>query len=84
MLAILLKALSDSLLSALFDFIKSEMRDRGLIDQGRAAQHTDDLEATVKEARDAAQTEEAVAGLDDAALDAGLERVRDSAATGHP
>lgn len=83
MIAMLLKALSDSLLSALFNFIQAELQKRALVAQGRADQHIADLSATVQEAKHAAKIQEDVARLDDAGLDAGLERVRDNAAPGH-
>lgn len=76
MIAALLKALSDSLVSALFNLIQSEMHDRGLIQQGRVEQQAADLKASVEEAKDAAQIQESVAGASDAQLDAGLNAVR--------
>lgn len=81
MIALIIKALSNSLLQALFGFIQTEMRNRQLIEQGRLRQRAADLEATVQGAKDAAQIQEAVARDSDADLDAGLERVRNSAVT---
>lgn len=76
MFATLLKALSDSLISSLFEFLKAEMHDRGLIQAGREAQHTDDLQATVNEATDAARIREGVQATANADLDGYLERLR--------
>lgn len=75
-IGMIIKALSDSLLSALFNFIQSEMHDRGLIAQGQAQQKAADDAASTAEAKDAAQISEDVARDSDADLDAGLERVR--------
>ncbi len=52
------------------------MQSRQLVQQGREAQHTDDLTATVKEAEDATAIQETVDRSSDAQLDVGLERVR--------
>lgn len=82
MIAIIIKALSDSLLQALFGFIQSEMRDRGLIQQGREQQHAADLESTVKEARDAAKIHQDIEAKPIGDVDADLQRLRDAAAHG--
>lgn len=82
-LGLVIKALSDSLLQAVFGFIQQEMQKRALVAQGRADQHIADLAASVKEGSDVAKTEEGVAALSDDQLDAALRRVRDSAAAGN-
>lgn len=76
MFALILKALGDSLLSSLFNFIQQEMRDRGLIQQGAEQQHVRDLEATITESKDANAVEEQVARDNDAQLDSALETIR--------
>lgn len=81
-LALIVKALSDSLLSAALKLLQDEMAKRQLVSQGRLEQHTADLENSLKDAKDAAKTDEGVRALDDAGLDAGLERMRQSAAGG--
>lgn len=79
-LAMIVKALSDSLLQAAANLIQGEMQKRQLVAQGEAQQHTADLEQSVKEATSAAATDEKVVALDDARLNSGLQRVRDTAA----
>lgn len=79
LLGIIVKALSDSILTALFNFIQAEMHDRRLIAQGRQDQHVDDLQASVNQARQAAVTDEKVVSLSDRQLDDTLRIVRRSA-----
>lgn len=57
MFATLLKALSDSLISSLFEFLKAEMHDRGLIAQGQAQQAAAE---TAHEARTEASMAQAI------------------------
>lgn len=78
-----IKALSDSLLKQLFSFTSQELEKRNLIAQGRAAQYAADLQASVQQAKDAAQIREKVNAQPIADIDADLERLRHNA-TGHP
>lgn len=73
-----IKALSDSFIQAIFGLIQQEMHDRGLIQQGREQQHSDDLTATVQEAKDAAQIREQVQAMPDSALNDDLNRLRNA------
>jgi hypothetical protein len=76
LLGIIVKALSDSLLTSLFNFIQAEMHDRQLIAQGRQDQHVDDLEQGMAQAKQAAASDEKVVSLSDRQLDATLNLVR--------
>lgn len=84
MLALILKfvlpGLEDAALKAIFTFIANLMEQRNLIAQGKAAQYTADLQATVKDATDASQIRETVQAEPISAVDADLQRLRDNAA----
>lgn len=75
-LGLIVKYLTDDVVTAIFNLITGEMHDRGLIAQGQAQQHTSDLQATVKESTDAAEIRGQVQGEPDSALDADLERLQ--------
>lgn len=66
----------DGILKAAFSFLTDLMTKRGLIQQGREQQHSDDLQASVDEGKDAAKTQETVRTMDDIAVDDALERLR--------
>jgi hypothetical protein len=83
LLGIVVKSLSDSLLSTVADFIKSELQSRQLIAQGQAQQHATDLEATVKDATDAATIKDRVNAMPDSAVADDLDRLRHDAASGN-
>jgi len=72
----IVSAIVDGILQSVFGWISSVMEKRGLIQQGREAQHSDDLQASVTEAKSAAKTSETVDAMPDAELDAALERVQ--------
>ena len=84
MFATIISALTDSLLKGVFNLISQELEKRNLIAQGKAQQYAADLQASVQQAKDAAQIREQVAASPDSAVDADLERLRRNAASGHP
>ncbi len=69
-------AILNSALQMAYKALSDYMEKRGLIQQGREAQRRDDLESTVKEARDAAAIREAVQASPDSVLDAELNSLR--------
>jgi hypothetical protein len=84
MLATIISALTDSLLKQLFSFISQELEKRNLIAQGKAAQYTADLQASVQQAKDAAVIRESVATKSDSAVADDLDKLRQSSSsTGH-
>lgn len=72
----IVSAIVDGVLKAAFGYLTQIMEKRGLIQQGRNAQHSDDLQASVNEAKDAVKTQETVKTMDDPAVDAQLEQLR--------
>lgn len=78
-----LGSVADSFLTQVFGLLKDEMNRRNLLEQGREQQHAADLEKTVTQAKEAASIDESVRALDDAGLDAGLERMRNASAPNH-
>lgn len=78
----IVSAIIDGAFKALFGWISSIMERRGLIAQGRAAQYTDDLNATVKANMDAAQVRNDVAKSSDASVDDYLRGLRDNSTAG--
>lgn len=73
----------DGIVSAAFNWLSSIMEKRGLIQQGRQQQHSDDLQSSVQEGQDAAKTTETVRADSDSQLNAGLEQLRRDAASGN-
>lgn len=71
--------LADDALQALSSFVTAEIAKRDAVAQGQAQQHTADLEASLKDAKNAAEIQESVDRDSAAQLDAGLERVRNNA-----
>jgi len=71
-----IKALSNDLVQAVFGMISNELEDRKLIAQGKAAQYTADLQASIQQARDAAVIMEQVAAMPISDVDDRLERLR--------
>lgn len=84
MLTALLGTLIDSIVKGLFGYLSGVMEKRGLIQQGISQQHTIDLEATVKEATDAATIKDQVQAEPDSAVADDLQRLRDPASSSRP
>lgn len=79
----IISAIVDGILKSAFGWLSSIMEKRQLLQQGREQQHSDDLSASVKEAKDAAQIRETVQTSDISAIDTDLERLRHSPTAGH-
>lgn len=74
----ILSAFTDSLLRQVFCLISQELEKRNLIAQGRAAQYAADLQASVTQAKDAAQIREQVQASPDSAVADDLDRLRNT------
>lgn len=78
MWASILSAFTDSLLRQVFSLISQEMEKRQLISQGKAEQYQADLQASVTQAKDAAQIREQVQASPDSAVADDLDRLRNA------